>query len=108
MKTKRISGVIIAGHPAHLSEPTRRFLRGLLVFMIALGSIIALSARGQTNYTGAVICQYALIQPSLDRFPNPTNRTNRCVGISSACIPKEYIRGIPLRVKCQQRLGVDV
>ena len=53
MKTKRISGVIIAGHPAHLSEPTRRFLRGLLVFMLALGSLIALSARGQTNYTGA-------------------------------------------------------
>ena len=50
MKTKRISGVIIAGHPAHLSEPTRRFLRGLLVFMLALGSLIALSARGQTNY----------------------------------------------------------
>jgi hypothetical protein len=37
----------------HLSEPTRRFLRGLLVFMLALGSLIALSARGQTNYTGA-------------------------------------------------------
>jgi hypothetical protein len=49
MKTKRISGVIIAGRPAHLSEPTRRFLRGLLVFMLALGSLIALSARGQTN-----------------------------------------------------------
>jgi len=53
MKTKRISGVIIAGHPTHLSEPTRRFLRGLLVFMLAIGSLIALSARGQTNYTGA-------------------------------------------------------
>jgi hypothetical protein len=52
MKTKRISGVIIAGHPTRLSEPTRRFLRGLLVFMLAVGSLIALSARGQTNYTG--------------------------------------------------------
>ncbi len=108
MKTKRISGVIIAGHPAQLSEPTRRFLRGLLVFMLALGSLIALSARGQTNYTGAVLCQYALTQPSLDRFPNPTYRTNKCVGTSSACIPKEYIRGIPSRVKYQKRLGVDV
>jgi len=53
MKTKRISGVIIAGHPTHLSGPTRRFLRGLLVFMLALGSLIALRARGQSNYTGA-------------------------------------------------------
>ena len=53
MKTKTPSGVIIPGHPTHLSEPTRRFLRGLLVFMLALGSLIALSARGQTNYTGA-------------------------------------------------------
>jgi hypothetical protein len=53
MKTKRTSGVIIAGHPTHLSGPTRRFLRGLLVFMLALGSLIALSARGQSNYTGA-------------------------------------------------------
>jgi len=51
-KTKR-TGVIIAVHPSHLSEPTRRFLRGLLAFMLALGSIIALGARGQTNYTGA-------------------------------------------------------
>src|SRR5881275_1915714 len=51
-KTKR-TGMIIAGHPTHLSEPTRRFLRGLLVFMLALGSLIALSARGQSNYTGA-------------------------------------------------------
>jgi NHL repeat len=51
-KTKR-TGAIIAGHPIHLSEPTRRFLRGLLVLMLALGSLIALSARGQTNYTGA-------------------------------------------------------
>src|SRR6476659_1644939 len=53
MKTKTPSGVIIPGHPAQLSEPTRRFLRGLLVFMLALGSLIALSARGQSNYTGA-------------------------------------------------------
>ena len=51
-KTKR-TGVIIAVHPNHLSEPNRRFLRGLLVFMLALGSLIALSARGQSNYTGA-------------------------------------------------------
>jgi uncharacterized repeat protein (TIGR01451 family) len=53
MKTKTPSGVIIPGHPAQLSEPTRRFLRGLLVFVLALGSLIALSARGQSNYTGA-------------------------------------------------------
>src|SRR6478672_2617215 len=51
-KTKR-TGVIIAGYPNHLSEPTRRFLRGLLVLMLALGSLIALSAQGQSNYTGA-------------------------------------------------------
>src|SRR5438094_128796 len=51
-KTKR-TGMIIAGHPNHLSEPTRRFLRGLLVFILDLGSLIALSARGQSNYTGA-------------------------------------------------------
>ena len=51
-KTKR-TGVVIARHSTHLSEPTRRFLRGLLVFMLALGSLIALSARGQSNYTGA-------------------------------------------------------
>jgi hypothetical protein len=87
MKTKGIFGVIIAGQAAHLSEPTRRFLRGLLVFMLALGSLIALSARGQTNYTGAVLCQYALTQPSLDRFPNPTYRTNNRVGTPNACIP---------------------
>ena len=60
MKTKRISGVIIAGHPAHLSESTRRFLRGLLVFMLALGSLIALSARGQTNYTRIVTMSRSL------------------------------------------------
>ena len=53
MKTKRTSGLTLAGHPTHLSEPTRRFLRGLLLFMLALGSLIALSARGQSNYTGA-------------------------------------------------------
>ena len=46
-------GAIIAGHPTQLSERTRRVWRGLLVFMLALGSLIALSARGQTNYTGA-------------------------------------------------------
>src|SRR6476469_8536017 len=53
MKTKRTSGLIMAGHSTHLSESSRRFLRGLLVLMLALGSLIALSARGQTNYTGA-------------------------------------------------------
>src|SRR5437868_14237625 len=53
MKTKRTSGQTIARHSTHLSEPTRRFLRGLLVFMLALGSLIAPSARGQSNYTGA-------------------------------------------------------
>ena len=53
MKTKRISGVIIPGYPTHLSEPTRRFLHGLFVLMLALGSLIALSARGQSNYSGA-------------------------------------------------------
>jgi uncharacterized repeat protein (TIGR01451 family) len=51
-KTKR-TGVILAGHHVHLSESTRRFLRGLLVLILALGSLIALSARGQSNYTGA-------------------------------------------------------
>jgi uncharacterized repeat protein (TIGR01451 family) len=50
MKTKTPSGVIIAGHPNHLSEPIRRFLRGLLVFVLALGSLIALGARAQSNY----------------------------------------------------------
>jgi len=50
MKAKITSGVIITVHPAHLSEATRRFLRGLLVFMLALGSLIALSAQGQSNY----------------------------------------------------------
>src|SRR2546421_6213 len=53
MKTKTPTGVIISVHPTHLSEPIRRFLRGILVFVLALGSLIALSARGQTNYTGA-------------------------------------------------------
>ena len=53
MKTKRTSGLIMAWHPTYLSEPMRRFLRGLLVFVLALGSVIALSARGQSNYTGA-------------------------------------------------------
>src|SRR5438874_2051652 len=50
MKTKTPSGVIIPGRPTHLSEPTRRFLRGLLVFVLALGSLIALGARAQSNY----------------------------------------------------------
>ena len=45
--------VIIAQYPTHLSESARRFLRGLLVLVLALGSLVALSARGQTNYTGA-------------------------------------------------------
>src|SRR5882724_3729806 len=53
MKTKTPSGMIIHGHPTQLSEPTRRFLRGLFLFILALGSLIALSARGQSNYTGA-------------------------------------------------------
>ena len=50
IKIKISVGVIIAGHPNHLSEPSRRFLRGLLVFMLALGSLIALSVQGQSNY----------------------------------------------------------
>ena len=50
MKTKRPSGVIIARHPTHLSEATGRFLRGLFVFMLALGSLISLSAQGQSSY----------------------------------------------------------
>ena len=53
MRTKTPTGVIISVHPAYLAEPTRRFLRGVLVFVLALGSLIALSARGQTNYKGA-------------------------------------------------------
>ncbi len=53
MKTKRTSGLVIARHPTHLSEPTGRFLHGLLVFVLAFGSLSALSARGQSNYTGA-------------------------------------------------------
>src|SRR5205814_1802362 len=48
-KTKR-TGMIIAGHPNHLSEPTHRFLRGLLVFVLALGSLSALGARAHSNY----------------------------------------------------------
>src|SRR6516225_3756751 len=50
MKTKRISGLIMAGHPTHLSEPMGRFLRGLLVLVLALGLLIALSAQAQSNY----------------------------------------------------------
>ena len=49
MKTKR-AGVSIVSHSTHFSEPTRRFLRGLLVLVLALGSLIALSAHGQSNY----------------------------------------------------------
>jgi uncharacterized repeat protein (TIGR01451 family) len=49
MKTKR-AGVIIVSHSTHLPEPTRRFLRGLFILMLALGSLIALSAQGQSNY----------------------------------------------------------
>jgi len=48
-KTKRTS-VIITGHCTQLSESTRRFLRGLFLLMLALGSLIALSAQGQSNY----------------------------------------------------------
>ena len=49
---RRRTNVIIPATP--FTCPTnRRFLRGLLVLMLALGSLIALSARGQTNYTGA-------------------------------------------------------
>src|SRR5436190_22113442 len=43
----------IYANPNRLCEPTWRFLRGLLMLSLALGSLIALSARGQTNYTGA-------------------------------------------------------
>jgi uncharacterized repeat protein (TIGR01451 family) len=50
MKTKTPSGMIIPGHPIQLTEPTCRFLRGLLVLMLALGSLIALSAQAQSNY----------------------------------------------------------
>ena len=48
-KTKR-TGVIIAGCRTHFSEPTRRFLRGLLILVLAIGSLIALSAQAQSNY----------------------------------------------------------
>jgi len=48
-KTKR-TGVIITGHSTPLSESTRRFLRGFFVLMLALGSLIALNAQGQSNY----------------------------------------------------------
>ena len=50
MKTKTPSGVIIPGHPNHLSERSRRLLRGLLILVLALGSLIALGARAQSNY----------------------------------------------------------
>jgi hypothetical protein len=66
MKTKRTSGVIIAGHPTHLSGPTRRFLRGLLVFMLALGSLIALSARRQSNYMGAYYFNVSPAMPTAE------------------------------------------
>src|SRR5439155_15066215 len=48
-KTKR-TGVIIAGCRTHFSEPTRRFWRGLFILILVLGSLIALSAQGQSNY----------------------------------------------------------
>src|SRR5437879_8071397 len=48
-KTKR-TGVIIAGCRTHFSEPNLRFLRGLFILVLALGSLIALSARAQSNY----------------------------------------------------------
>ena len=48
-KTKR-TGVIIARCRTHFSEPTRRFLRGLFILVLALGSLIALSAQAQSNY----------------------------------------------------------
>jgi hypothetical protein len=31
-------------------KPTRRFLRGLLVLVLAVGSLIALSVQAQSNY----------------------------------------------------------
>ena len=43
----------LASQLSHLSQSTRRFLRGLLVFVLALGSLFALSAGGESNYTGA-------------------------------------------------------
>ena len=44
------SGVISAGNPNRLSQPTRRFLHGVLVLILALSSLIALSAQAQSNY----------------------------------------------------------
>src|SRR5436305_15344831 len=44
------TGAIIARNPNHLAESTRRFLRGLLVLVLALSSLIALGARAQSNY----------------------------------------------------------
>src|SRR5689334_14490572 len=49
MKTKR-TGAIISAFRSQLSEPTRRFLRGILILVLALGSLIALSAKAQSNY----------------------------------------------------------
>src|SRR5439155_331180 len=40
----------IAGCRTHFSEPTRRFLPGLFILILVLGSLIALSAQGQSNY----------------------------------------------------------
>jgi uncharacterized repeat protein (TIGR01451 family) len=48
-ETKR-TGVILGGQPTHLSKPTRGFLRGLLVLILAIGSLIALSTQAQSNY----------------------------------------------------------
>ena len=67
-KTKRTS-VIIAGHPTHLSEPTRRFVRGLLVLMLALGSLIALSTQGQTNYTVRKITSAGVVTFTARKMP---------------------------------------
>ena len=67
-KTKRTS-VIIAGHPTHLSEPTRRFLRGLLVLMLALGSLIALSTQGQMNYTVRKITSAGVVTFTARKMP---------------------------------------
>lgn len=42
--------MMILDHRVHLSEPARRFLRGILVLALALGFLIALSEKGQGNY----------------------------------------------------------
>ena len=90
MKTKRISGVIIAGHPAHLAEPTRRFLTAC--------------AGACPQRDMPIRADTAVLGP----IPESYLYNNKCVGTSSACIPNEYIRGIPSSGKYQQRLEVDV